>query len=316
MADKQPDLFHRIRGPKSILALLVSNGLIYAGTQGGDLLIWSLDTFEALHEVHAHRGSLLDLCLSPDAKLLFSSGGDAIVNVWSTKPFRRLYSIYSTYDVGDVFCVAYSARLQTVYLGSQNTSIQWYDLSKRSLRPPPDPTAHPSYRNDRFFDSKGPGGYFTPRSSSASDLRLLGGQELEIDQSDIVQYAHYGYIYCMKLVDAKSIQAKSREVLITGGGDGTVKLWSLDSNDGIVDPVCLEDGDDSVLTIALDGAFLYAGRLGGYINVWDLETRQMIRKINTRDNDVLTLAFGYELLFCGSSKGQAKVPNAHVYVYF
>lgn len=44
--------------------------------------------------------------------------------VWCPETLNRLYSIYSKYDVGDVFCVVYSVELQTVYLGAQNTSIQ------------------------------------------------------------------------------------------------------------------------------------------------------------------------------------------------
>jgi hypothetical protein len=44
--------------------------------------------------------------------------------VWSIKSLQRLYTIYSTYDIGDIFCVAYSSSLNTVYLGCQNASIQ------------------------------------------------------------------------------------------------------------------------------------------------------------------------------------------------
>lgn len=82
-APKAPDptLFHKIKNQRSILALLVSDSKIFAGTQSGDLLVWSLETFELLANVHAHRGSVLCLCLSTDKKLLFSSAGDAIVNV-------------------------------------------------------------------------------------------------------------------------------------------------------------------------------------------------------------------------------------------
>lgn len=43
--------------------------------------VWSLGTYELLSTVNAHRGSVLCLCLSTDKKLLFSSAGDAIVNV-------------------------------------------------------------------------------------------------------------------------------------------------------------------------------------------------------------------------------------------
>lgn len=35
----QPSLFHKIKGQKSILAIAVSDSRIYAGTQGGDLLV-------------------------------------------------------------------------------------------------------------------------------------------------------------------------------------------------------------------------------------------------------------------------------------
>ena len=96
---KSPTLFHKIQNQRSILALLVSDSKLYAGTQNGDLLVcysvnprhcvktahktkvWSLETYELLSTVNAHRGSVLCLCLSADKNLLFSSAGDAIVNV-------------------------------------------------------------------------------------------------------------------------------------------------------------------------------------------------------------------------------------------
>lgn len=261
-----------------------------------------------LSTINAHRGSLLGLCLSVDKKLLFSSAGDAIVNVWSTETLDRRYSIYSKYDVGDVFCIAYSSELQTIYLGAQNTSIQWYDLSKKDLRPAPDPTAHPSYRNHRFFDSKGPTGVSTPRAPSSGEIRAFGGQDLEIDKDHIIQYAHYGYVYCMLF--AKGLASDSGvETLISGGGDGSIKLWTMDgSADGaLTQSACLENGDDSVFSLALDGTLLYSGRLEGDVNVWDLDTRQLIRSIRAHTADVLTLAVGHGLIFSGSSNGLAKV---------
>ena len=95
----RPLLFHKIQNQTSILALLISDSKIYAGTQSGDLLVcyhcrdlklcncayffqvWSLETFELLSSIHAHKSSVLCLNLSADGKLLFTSAGDAIVNV-------------------------------------------------------------------------------------------------------------------------------------------------------------------------------------------------------------------------------------------
>lgn len=112
-----------------------------------DAKVWSLETYELLVSIAAHRGSILCLFLSADGKALLSSGGDAIVNVcaieyrhsdcvnirqiWCPSTLKRLFSIYSKYDVGDVFCVVYSVELQTVYLGAQNTSIQVFAMAIR-----------------------------------------------------------------------------------------------------------------------------------------------------------------------------------------
>ena len=230
MAAPEPVLLHKLRAQASILTLLTAESEVFAGTQDGDILVWSIETYEHIGKIRAHRGSVLSLSLSDDGQLLFSSAGDAIVNVWGASNLQRLYSIYSSYDVGDVFCLAYSSKLQTVYLGAQNTSIQWYDLSQRHLRPPPDPESHPSYRNHRFFDSKGPGGTSTPRRASATENRALGGQQLQIERNHIIQYAHYGYVYCMLLAQDLSTPNLYGETLISGGGDGSIKLWSLDSS--------------------------------------------------------------------------------------
>jgi di- and tripeptidase len=43
--------------------------------------VWSLETYELLSTIPAHSGAVLNLFLSEDGNLLFSSAGDAIVNV-------------------------------------------------------------------------------------------------------------------------------------------------------------------------------------------------------------------------------------------
>lgn len=99
------------------------------------------------------------------------------------------------------------------------------------------------------------------------------------------------------------------ETLISGGGDGIVKLWSRDSDESgaLSEEISLENGDGSVLSMALDGTVLYTGRLEGDVNVWDLDTRQLIRTVKAHNADVLALAVGYGLLFSGGSNGITKV---------
>ena len=107
------------------------------------------------------------------------------------------------------------------------------------------------------------------------------------------------------------------ETLVSGGGDGVVKLWSLDSHEGgtLTEDTSLENGDASILSMAIDGTVLYTGRLEGDVNVWDLDTRQLIRTVKAHSADILALAVGYSLLFCGGSNGNAKVvPMCQIHV--
>ncbi|MCJ1477756.1 hypothetical protein MMC13_006429 [Lambiella insularis] len=278
--------------------------------KGGELLVWSLETYELLASIPAHRGAVLGLFVSQDGRLLFSSAGDAIVNVWCTQKLKRLYHIWSTYDVGDVFCVVYSAVLQTVYLGAQNTSIQWLDLSHHDSHLSANLESHPLNRQNKFFDSTGPGGISNPRSVLVAEILTQGGEIVEIDKEHIMQYAHFGYVYCMVLARGLADVAEGEETLISGGGDGTINLWRLGRDGGaqsIRREGTLENGDNSVLSMALDGTFLYSARLEGEVNVWDLDTRQLIRTVNAHNADVLTVSVGQDMIFTGCSNGSGKI---------
>lgn len=167
-ATKKPELFQRLNTNSSILALAVGEDYIYAGTQDGEILVWSLASYELFTRVQAHKRAVLCLFLSPDGKLLFSSAGDAIVNAWCPNTMKQRYHIYSTYDVGDVFSVAYSTQFQTAYFGAQNTSIQWCSLKDSTSRPIPNAERHPDRRNHRFFDSVQGGGTSNPPKGSCA----------------------------------------------------------------------------------------------------------------------------------------------------
>lgn len=150
----------------------------------------------------------------------------------------------------------------------------------------------------------------TPRREGGGPGDARGGQVLEIDRQHIRQFAHYGYVYCMLL--AKGFEDNvDKEVLISGGGDGTIKLWRLAKETGGIEELyALDDGregGESVLSLALDGNFLYAGRVDGEVNIWDLETKQLVRNLKTRAGDVLALSLGGGFLFCTGVSGIVEV---------
>ncbi len=308
--ENPPDLLHRVQHNSSILAVAVSDQYIYAGTQEGEILAWSLDSFELALRIQAHKRAVLCLYLSQEGRLLFSSAGDAIVNAWCPRNLRHLYHIYSTYDVGDVFSVAYSTQFQTAYFGAQNTSIQWCSLKDSSSRPTPNGERHPDRRNHRFFDSVAAGGRLTPRPTSEGQCSSAG-ETLEVDKAHMRHYAHFGYVYCMLLArDASRLVELDEDMLISGGGDGTVKLWKLSSNpdDGIQELASLGDDDaESVHSLTVDGSFLYSGKLAGIVELWDLDTKQKLRVIKAQKGDILTLQMGWGFLWSAGATGFARV---------
>ncbi|KAL2206853.1 beta-Ala-His dipeptidase [Sarocladium strictum] len=314
---EQPELVHSLEHGSTILALIVSDhhGCIFAGTQDGEIVAWSLATFQQVHKVQAHKRSVLSLFLSPDASLLFSSAGDPIISVWFPKTLHRIYEIYSTHDVGDIFCTAYSAQHDTLYIGAQNATIQWVALNDQSVKAPPGSQKHPDKRNHRFFDSKAVGGSSTPRRNDDKWALIPKALNvLEVNEEALRNFAHHGYVYCMLMAKGPTVEVNAEDdVLISGGGDGTIKLWNLrpttgenavETQDHIEEIMTLgEDDAESVLSLAIDGSFLYAGKLDGVVELWDLDTAQKLRVIRAHDKDIESLQMGWGYLWVASSDG-------------
>ncbi|KAK3897887.1 hypothetical protein C8A05DRAFT_47640 [Staphylotrichum tortipilum] len=317
LPDSSPDQLQELRHDGSVLAIAVSDKYIFAGTSKGEIAVWSLSTYQSVQTIQAHKRSVLALLLSEDHKYLFSSACEPIIGVWCPNTFARLYEIYSTYDVGDVFSIAYSPQKEILYLGTQTQDIQWVGLNDPARRVPHDAPNHPDKRQHRFFDSRAVGGTSTPRRTEDHYALIpKAAQVLEIDDGAIRQYAHYGWVFSMLVAKGPTILADPDEdVLISGGGDGTIKLWRLsdegpDHDDGVYGDIeemmtLGEDDSESVMSLAVDGSFLYAGKLRGVIELWDLDTKQKLRVIKAHDGNVNTLRMSFGLLWSGATGGSA-----------
>jgi di- and tripeptidase len=186
-------------------------------------------------------------------------------------------------------------------------------LKEKDRRPQPSLASHPAERKNRFFDSTGPGGVQTPKPIGAETVSkdAVGGQHLEIEKHDIHQFAHFGYVYCMLLGKGILPDAPTQEVLVSGGGDGRIVLWQIDAKGGAISSICtLEDGreeGESIYSLAREGSFLYSGRPDGEVNVWDLETRQLVRSLKADTGDVLALSVGGGHLFASGISGLVQV---------
>lgn len=301
---------HRLSTTKSVQAIVVDQDVLFAGLQGGVIAAYSLETYELLATVYAHEESVLGLALSEGNDLLFSTGADSVVKVWSTDTLDPLYSLYSTHEIGDVFCIAHSARRETLFYGSQNGSISWFRLKSDELTSPRVAFA-PGSRKHRFFDSRGPGGSLTTLQLRGADDQSAqaSGQRLTLRSDQYKPYAHTSYVYSMLLAKGLSRRDVEDEVLITGGGGGSVRLWKMDDlhQAGLTASFRFKNKNVSVLSMSYSFPFLYAGLSEGTVNVYNLSSSQLIQRLTVGSADITQIGFSQGIICCGTSDGLIKV---------
>lgn len=340
-AEVAPERLQELKHDDSVLVLAVSDKYIFAGIHTGEIFVWSLATFELVKRIQAHKRHVLGLFLSeahnndpdsdsPTRPILVSSGGDALVSVWCPNTFARLYEIYSLDHIGDIFSCVHATQNNTVYIGAQDTSIQWVRLDDPDRRVPHDNPNHPNKRFHPFFDSKAIGGQSTPRRVDKRESLIPPAQEtLEIYRSSIGKGSHSGFIYSMLVAKGPTVLVDpDEEVLITGGGEGWIKLWQI-KKDPMYDSMseweawdhreimCLGEEDaQSVFTLAIDGSFLYSGKKRGIIELWDLDTKQKLRVIKDhrgedgRYGDIMTLQMAWGYLLSAATTGTVAVSRS------
>jgi len=170
--------------------------------------------------------------------------------VWCTTDLTPLYVInpFLDTDSGDLFSLAWSPTHSTIYIGCQNTSIQWYNLSDLACSTSQGPSgASTPRRAHKFFNSYPRSQRRSPdleTSNGVNDLtRSIDGHvvfvnpptaraEFNIPAQNVIDSAHYGYVYCMALLPTtcqRAVGATTKDVLLaTGSGDETVKVCGLD----------------------------------------------------------------------------------------
>jgi len=138
-------------------------------------------------------------------------------------------------DPGEIFSLSYCPALSTVYFGCQNTSLQWFDLSRAAklkakggspVSSSIGTTVLPSKKWHKFFDSAPQSARVTngsptstpgsttpdhqlvhslgdPATAICTSLRFTsidaGPKALQVPPQNAILPAHYGYIYCMAL---------------------------------------------------------------------------------------------------------------------
>jgi WD40 repeat protein len=120
----------------------------------------------------------------------------------------------------------------------------------------------------------------------------------------------------MLLVKGLIESVPSEEVLLTGSGDGAVKLWRIGQQPGAApSQIAKLQNEDPVLSIAVEGSLLYCGLAGGALNIWNLDSQQLVKRIVRHTGDLWAVHVIQGVAICGDSTGTVKVCRT-LYVTF
>ncbi|KAI8646812.1 WD40-repeat-containing domain protein [Parasitella parasitica] len=290
----------------SVLSLASSEKYLFSGSQGSTIHVWSLDTFQLVTLLQGHHGSVLGLTISADQQWLFSSSGDGTVRVWNIDKLKCHRIIRSCHDVGDVFSIVFT-RSQLLFFGCQNTSIQWYDFNEKPTSGSSVFANNKNCQKTQFFKLFHDLGLHPSKHSVQEEKDVI---QCVIRANNVHSNAHDGYIYCMTY--SNDIPNLAGEVLITGSGDGHVKIWSIRVDKTLHHHQTLTGGDPDrgILSLALsDEGYLFCGVQGGHVQIWDLETYQLIKTVVAHTDDVLSVIANHRGFISASADGSIKFWN-------
>lgn len=81
------------------------------------------------------------------------------------------------------------------------------------------------------------------------------------------------------------------DTLVTGGSDGSVRIWSLEK----MCPIHrLAAHDNSVTSLQFDDSRVVSGGSDGRVKIWDLKTGQLVRELIAQGEAVWRVAFEEE----------------------
>lgn len=301
---KSGELLKSLRGHVSwvhAMALHPDGQRLLSVSNDQSVRLWNLETGQALWKTVGHQSKVLDLSISRDGKKLLSASLDATARVWDLES-GLVETVLNDHRAG-VYQAKWSLDRNFIATAGVQRGLIVHDLVKQRKVIP---KIGRNQVNHLFFGKN----YLYVSAKSGQVLRITPGQNQAeavpirlktastMTESPGGKYLAIGGMrgeLCMKqisTVDASKFSRNSRAIrahgrpvtnliffkdnrrLLSGSGDGLLKLWDVE---GARAEESLRAHPKGVHRLALSAneRFVISLGFGGLVHVWDLKTRKL-----------------------------------------
>jgi WD40 repeat protein len=252
----------------SALAYTTNGHNVVSGGWDQKLTLWDPEHAEAIRRFEGHIGVVWCVAMLPDGTRALSSGEDATLKLWalaSTRPIREFKEHQK-----DIYAVAILPDGRRALSASLDGTLKLWDLaSEHSIRTF-------SYGAPVLSVAVSPDGQIA--ISTAKDglqaWNITDGAKLDLFKRQAGE-GHTGE------VNAVTVARDGRHV-VSGGDDGTVRLWELDSGHQLHTFAGADGHRGKVFAVAVspNSRTVLSGGFDKSARLWDLASGRLIAKFD------------------------------------
>ncbi|XP_011344899.1 NACHT domain- and WD repeat-containing protein 1 isoform X3 [Ooceraea biroi] len=276
--------------PILTLTTALNNSVIVSGGEDSRIIATSLLTGEVLMKVDHHRGPVTTIRVDSAGEVLVSGSVDGTVCLWSLESFSLLNSIVLPSPVimldvsaDSVFLLA-ACEDQKLYLRSLATGTEIHTLR----------------------------GHQGPITSLclAKDCRraIAGGIEGRVSVFDMHSGRLIKTLPANPSASVTSVKVTEKDDFLITGGGGRVTYWSFRGEEpppkpqkpGKQDSLQPHTAPISCLDISRDGAMAVTGGVDSLVNLWQLNTHELLSTLEGHIASITCIAFSASGLFVAS----------------
>jgi WD40 repeat protein len=280
------------------VAFAPNSQIVYGLSQDGTLFAWDIASGKAIARMRSGNDDGLSFAQSPDGTTLAVSGEAGTIRLWDGKTYALRRTLHDDVD-GPIGLVAFSPDNKRLLSTSTGGDAELWDVAMGV------DLAKVKFDGDQMIGGAiAPDGLHFAYGSLGGETGISSTQTVSAGRlrTDTPQFE-----FTTNIIDL-GYSADGR-LLITGGGDGSVRLWNGES--GLIGKQ-LQACKDPIMHVALSGDGTRAAASCGTkeANLWDTQSGNVLATIKSINDGNLIFNRDGSLLAVPLGNGTIRLVNA------